>query len=75
MTTGGLDLDPDEIRVRLVTSGYTFSAAHIRWDNGSDDATDPSFSEASNGFGYITGGIDLVVASATASKVSARSRP
>ena len=69
VTTGGLDLDTDEIRVRLVTSGYTFSAAHTAWDNGANDATDPSFSEASNGAGYTTGGIELAVASATASKV------
>ena len=69
VTAGGLDLDTDEIRVRLVTSGYTFSAAHTTWDNGADDATDPSFSEASDGNGYTTGGIELAVASATASKV------
>jgi hypothetical protein len=60
ITQKGLDLATDEIRVRLVTSGYTFSAAHTAWDNGANDATDPSYSEASNGNGYTTGGIELV---------------
>ena len=69
VTTGGLDLDTDEIRVRLVTSSYTFSAAHTLWDNGANDATDPSHNESSNGDGYTTGGIELTVASATTSKV------
>jgi hypothetical protein len=69
VTTGGLDLDTDEIRVRLVTSSYTFSAAHTLWDNGANDATDPSYSEATDGNGYTTGGIELTNASATTSKV------
>jgi len=59
LLTGGLDLDTSEIRIRLVTSGYTFSAAHTLWDNGANNATDPSYSEASNGSGYTTGGIAL----------------
>ena len=59
VTTGGLDLDTSEIRLRLVTSGYTFDELHTLWDNGADDATDPSYSEASNGNGYTTGGIQL----------------
>jgi hypothetical protein len=69
VTTGGLDLDTAEIRVRLVTSSYTFSAAHTLWDNGANDATDPSYSEATDGNGYTTGGIQLTGASATTSKV------
>ena len=59
VTTGGLDLDTSEIRVRLVTSAYTFSAAHTLWDNSADDATDPSFNEVATGDGYTTGGIQL----------------
>jgi len=69
VATGGLDLDTSEIRVRLVTSGYTFSAAHTLWDNSANDATDPSYSEASNGSGYTTGGIQLVSPVVTATKV------
>jgi len=59
LLTGGLDMDTSEIRIRLVTSGYTFSAAHTQWDNGANDATDPSYSEVSTGDGYTTGGIQL----------------
>jgi hypothetical protein len=60
VTTGGLDLDTSEIRIRLVTSGYTFNAAHTLWDNSADNATDPSFNEVASGAGYTTGGIQLV---------------
>ncbi len=60
VTTGGLDLDAAEIRIRLVTSAYTFNAAHTQWDNGANDSTDPSFNEATTGNGYTTGGIQLV---------------
>jgi hypothetical protein len=59
VTTGGLDLDTSEIRIRLVTSSYTFSAAHTLWDNSANDATDPSYNEVANGDGYTTGGIQL----------------
>jgi hypothetical protein len=60
VTTGGLDLDTSQIRVRLVTSGYTFNAAHTLWDNDADNATDPSHNEATDGDGYTTGGIQLI---------------
>lgn len=60
VTTGGLDLDTSTIRVRLVTSAYTFNANHTAWDNGANNATDPSYNEVSNGSGYTTGGIQLV---------------
>lgn len=64
VTTGGLDLDTAEIRIRLVTSSYTFSAAHTQWDNGANDATDPSYNEVANGSGYTTGGVQLASPSA-----------
>jgi hypothetical protein len=59
LITNGVNLHTVDISVRLVTSSYTFSAAHTLWDNGADDATDPSFNEAANGAGYTTGGIIL----------------
>jgi hypothetical protein len=59
VTTGGLDLDTSEIRIRLVTSSYTFSAAHTLWDNGANDATDPSYNEVAATGNYATGGIQL----------------
>ena len=69
LLTGGLDLDTSEIRVRLVTSGYTFNAAHTLWDNSANDSTDPSHNEVSNGDGYATGGIQLTGASVTNSVI------
>lgn len=69
VTTGGLDLDTAEIRIRLVTSSYTFSAAHTQWDNGANDATDPSHNEVSNGNGYTTGGNQLANPVVTNSKI------
>jgi len=69
VTTGGLDLDTSEIRVRLVTSAYTFNAAHTLWDNSANDATDPSFNEVANGDGYATGGIQLVTPVVTNSNI------
>jgi hypothetical protein len=59
LITNGVNLQTASISVRLVTSSYTFSAAHTVWDNGANDATDPSFNEASNGSGYTTGGVIL----------------
>jgi hypothetical protein len=59
LITNGVNLQTASISVRLVTSNYTFSAAHTVWDNGANDATDPSFNEASNGSGYTTGGVIL----------------
>lgn len=69
VTTGGLDLDAAEIRIRLVTSGYTFNAAHTQWDNGANDATDPSNSEVANGSGYTTGGVQLANPVSTTSNI------
>ena len=59
LITNGVNLQTASISVRLVTSNYTFSAAHTVWDNGANNATDPSFNEASSGSGYTTGGIIL----------------
>lgn len=69
VSTGGLDLDTAEIRLRLVTSSYTFSDAHTEWDNGENDATDPSYNEVANGDGYTTGGIQLANPVVTASTI------
>jgi hypothetical protein len=65
----GLNLSTATIKARIVTSSYTFSAAHTAWDNGANDATDPSYNEATNGDGYTTGGITLSNDTATNSKV------
>lgn len=59
ITTAGLDLDTSELRLRLVNSGYTFNADHTQWDNGANDATDPSYSELATGNGYTAGGKQL----------------
>jgi hypothetical protein len=48
---GGLDLDTDTINVVLVTSSYTFSAAHAK----RSEIT----AEVANGNGYTTGGAAL----------------
>ena len=69
VTTGGLDLDTSEIRIRLVTSSYTFSTAHTLWDNSANDATDPSYNEVANGDGYTTGGIQLANPVVTAGNI------
>lgn len=49
----------DPVKLALLTSGYTFNAAHTMFDNTADDATDPSFHELATGAGYTTGGIAL----------------
>jgi len=59
VATGGLDLDTSQIDLRLVTNSYTFSAAHTLWDNGEDDATDPSYNELPTATGYTAGGKTL----------------
>jgi len=69
ITTAGVDLDTIELRLRLVTSGYTFSAAHTLWDNGANDATDPSFSELTTTGGYTVGGKQLLTPVVTNSNV------
>ena len=50
--TSGIDLDTDTLKVALVTSGYTPSAAHTAW-------ADVSANEVATGAGYTTGGIAL----------------
>ncbi|MDG4552893.1 MAG: hypothetical protein P9E24_01390 [Candidatus Competibacter sp.] len=57
--TAGVDLSSATIKVALVSSGYTFSAAHTIFDPGTDDAADPSYNEVASGGGYTTGGITL----------------
>jgi hypothetical protein len=59
LTTNGLNLQTATLKVRLVTSAYTFSAAHTAWDNGANNATDPSYNEVADGSGYTTGGVTL----------------
>jgi hypothetical protein len=59
LVTNGLNLQTATLKVRLVTSSYTFSAAHTAWDNGANNATDPSYNEVATGDGYTTGGITL----------------
>jgi hypothetical protein len=53
-----------DVRLALLSSGYTFSAAHTEFDNGEDDATDPSFSELTTGGGYTAGGAALSTSAA-----------
>ena len=69
ITTGGLDLDTSELRIRLVTSGYTFNSAHTQWDNGANDSTDPSFSELTTTGGYTVGGKQLTTPVVTNSNI------
>ena len=52
----GLPLATAPLRIKLVNSNYVFNAAHTQWDNGANDATDPSFNEIANGNGYTLGG-------------------
>lgn len=49
---GLLDLDTDTFKLALVTSSYTFSAAHDEW-------ADASANEVAAGSGYTTGGETL----------------
>jgi hypothetical protein len=56
---GAGDWLTSDVRLALVASGYTFSAAHTLFDNGADDATDPSFSDLTTGGGYTAGGAAL----------------
>lgn len=57
--TAGIDLSSATIKVALISSSYTFSAAHTIFDPGTDDAADPSYNEVASGSGYTTGGITL----------------
>lgn len=49
---GTIDLDATNIYLSLVTSSYTFSAAHTIW-------ADASANEVATGDGYTTGGAQL----------------
>lgn len=49
---GTVDLDTNTIKVALVSSAYTFNAAHNVW-------ADVSANEVASGAGYTTGGIAL----------------
>jgi len=71
LLAGGLNLSTAELRIRLVTSGYTFSAAHTQWDNGANDATDPSYSELTTTGGYTVGGKQLTMPTLTNIKFDA----
>ena len=70
ISTGGLDLDTSELRIRLVTSGYTFNAAHTQWDNGANDSTDPSYNELTTTGGYTVGGKQLTTPVVTNSNIN-----
>lgn len=69
INTGGLDLDTSELRIRLVTSSYTFNAAHTQWDNGANDSTDPSYNELTTTGGYTVGGKQLTTPVVTNSNI------
>jgi hypothetical protein len=59
LVTNGVNLQTAVISLRLVTSGYVFDEAHTVWNNGANDATDPSHNESAAGDGYTTGGKTL----------------
>jgi hypothetical protein len=69
INTGGLDLDTSELRIRLVTSSYTFNSAHTQWDNGANDSTDPSYNELTTTGGYTVGGKQLTTPVVTNSNI------
>lgn len=62
---GTIDWDTDTIKLALVTSGYTFSAAHTIWG-------DVSANEVANGAGYTTGGLALTTKAVTMSGANAK---
>ena len=79
VTTGGLDLDGSELRVRLVTSGFVPTLVDVGgrlyladeiWDTGTNSASDASHHEVSAGAGYSTGGIQLVNPVVTSSVIT-----
>lgn len=69
VTAAGLNLATAQIRIRLVTSGYVFDAAHRFWDPGTDNEADPSFHECAAGGGYTTGGVQLAGAVVTNARI------
>lgn len=68
---GTIDLDATNIYLALVTSSYTFSAAHTIWDPGTNDAADPSHNEVATGNGYTTGGAQLAGLSVNSTRFDA----
>jgi len=62
LLTGAVDLDTDELKLALVTSSYTPSAAHVEW-------ADVSANEVATGSGYTTGGATLASPATTNSTV------
>lgn len=54
--SGAGDWTANTVKLALITSGYTFSASHTLFNNGSNDATNPSYNELAGGDGYIAGG-------------------
>lgn len=62
LLTGAVDLDTDTLKLALVTSSYTPSAAHVEW-------ADVSANEVATGSGYTTGGETLASPAATNSTV------
>lgn len=58
LSTGGIDLDTDTLKVALVTSSYTPNTAHDEW-------ADVSANEVATGSGYTTGGVTLASPVAT----------
>lgn len=49
----------NDVRLALLSSGYTFNAAHTLFDNGLNDPSDPSHYELGTGEGYTAGGAAL----------------
>lgn len=62
VTTGGIDLDTDTLKLALVTSSYTPSTAHDEW-------ADVSAYEVATGSGYTTGGKTIATPVVTASNI------
>lgn len=62
VTTGEIDLNSDTLKIALVTSAYTPSAAHTAW-------ADVSANEVASGNGYTTGGVALANPVATNSNI------
>lgn len=62
LLTGAVDVDTDTLKLALVTSSYTPSAAHDEW-------ADVSANEVSSGSGYTTGGVSLASPAVTNSTI------
>jgi hypothetical protein len=53
---GAGDWLANDVKLALLDSDYVFNAAHTEFDNGEEDATDPSYHELADGDGYTAGG-------------------